>query len=329
MKINVWFRQGGYLFLARTRGHPRARSRRASRCRTTAACRTRMLSPARGAAHRARARHRRHRGRQLQRRRRRRLPLALRVGLRAGRAEARRRGRHVHDVVGFDTTGTRIDGVRVRRCGPPARRLDVPTTTIRTHRGRQRRRRLVARGRADARRRAAQQAPPPRDLLDRAAQAVAQAARRRPLGRPLLLASRRAARSSAASATSTSPPGLDQDSSPRLPRPVRALARPRVPRPRRSVKVLRQWAGLLRPDARRQPHRRPGRRASSASTRRSGFMGHGFMMAPVVGKLLAAGHRRGRRAVPIVRPLEPAALQGGQAALGGDDHRLGRRTAPR
>ena len=45
MKINVWFRQGGYLFLARTRGGAATSSRRASTLQNGCGLATRMLSP--------------------------------------------------------------------------------------------------------------------------------------------------------------------------------------------------------------------------------------------------------------------------------------------
>ena len=53
----------------------------------------------------------------------------------------------------------------------------------------------------------------------------------------------------------------------------------------------------------------------------SGFMGHGFMMAPVMGRILARHIAEGTRPADV-RALEPAAVQGGAAPVGGDDHRL-------
>jgi len=81
------------------------------------------------------------------------------------------------------------------------------------------------------------------------------------------------------------PPGLNQDSSfAFLGRYARALSRacPALG----SVKVLRQWAGCydLTPDA--NPIVGPVDQVESFF-QASGFMGHGFMMAPVVGKLIA------------------------------------------
>ena len=126
---------------------------------------------------------------------------------------------------------------------------------------------------------------PPRDLLDRAAQALAQAARRRSLRRPLLLAvdARRDRRRHRQRVRRPRPRPGEQ---PRVPRHVRARARARLPRAVGSVKVLRQWAGCydLTPDA------NPIVGQVDEVERllpACGFMGHGFMMAPVVGKLIA------------------------------------------
>jgi sarcosine oxidase subunit beta len=81
------------------------------------------------------------------------------------------------------------------------------------------------------------------------------------------------------------PPGINQDSSfAFLGRYARALTRacPILG----SVKVLRQWAGCydLTPDA--NPIVGPVDEVEGFY-QASGFMGHGFMMAPVVGKLIA------------------------------------------
>lgn len=81
------------------------------------------------------------------------------------------------------------------------------------------------------------------------------------------------------------PPGIDQRSSlDFLAKYSRALVRA-VPRLAR-VKVLRQWAGCydLTPDA----NPIVGRAGEPSNlTLACGFMGHGFMMAPVMGRLLA------------------------------------------
>ena len=65
------------------------------------------------------------------------------------------------------------------------------------------------------------------------------------------------------------------------------------------MKVLRQWAGCydLTPDANPIVGAVDDDRATS--TRRSGFMGHGFMMAPVIGKLLAEHIAKGIEPSPM------------------------------
>jgi sarcosine oxidase subunit beta len=88
------------------------------------------------------------------------------------------------------------------------------------------------------------------------------------------------------------PDALDQRSSHRfLARYARALTRacPVLG----AVKVLRQWAGCydLTPDA--NPIVGPVDDVEEFH-QVSGFMGHGFMMAPVVGKLLAESVATGR-----------------------------------
>jgi sarcosine oxidase subunit beta len=71
-----------------------------------------------------------------------------------------------------------------------------------------------------------------------------------------------------------------------LPRPLRPALLVRACPMLGAVKVLRQWAGCydLTPDA--NPHRGRGRRGGGFF-QCSGFMGHGFMMAPVMGRLMA------------------------------------------
>ena len=235
MKINVWFRQGGYLFLARNEPRSGARSRRASPLQNECGLATRMLSPRRGADASC--------------------PSSTSSGVVAasynpddgvvfpwpfvwGYAQAARKlGVEIAtftDVVGFETTGARIDGVRVRRCGPPGAggRTRAPRSRPTASSTR------PARGRPEiaqhARRRAPEQTPPPRDLLDRAAQAVAQAAGRRSRRTASTSRSRRAARSSAASATSTSRRGSTRRARHAFLGLYAQRARPRVPRPRRA-----------------------------------------------------------------------------------------------
>ena len=83
-----------------------------------------------------------------------------------------------------------------------------------------------------------------------------------------------------------------------------------------DVKVLRQWAGCydLTPDANPIVGQVDG---VENFFQASGFMGHGFMMAPVMGKRIAE-HIVKRRG-PALPALEPAPLQGGEAAHRGDD----------
>src|SRR5579859_3869048 len=131
MKINVWFRQGGYLFLAHTAA-TRSRLEESVALQNRCGLGTRMLSPNEA----------------------RRIVPELDVsGIEAasynaddgvvfpwpfvwGYAQAAQKlGVEVttwHDVVGFETSGSRIDAVRVRRCGPPGAPLGE-THTIRTH----------------------------------------------------------------------------------------------------------------------------------------------------------------------------------------------------
>ena len=45
MRINVWMRRGGYLFLARTQAAARRAGAQRRRCRTAAALPTRMIAP--------------------------------------------------------------------------------------------------------------------------------------------------------------------------------------------------------------------------------------------------------------------------------------------
>lgn len=89
------------------------------------------------------------------------------------------------------------------------------------------------------------------------------------------------------------PPGLDQGSSHKfLGIYARALVRT-VP-VTGALKVLRQWAGCydLTPDANPIVGEVDG---VDAFYQASGFMGHGFMMAPVMGRLLAENIARGTR----------------------------------
>ena len=188
------------------------------------------------------------------------------------------------EVVGFETHGARIDG-RGRRATSRRERQSRRRTSIETHK-------VVnacgAWSPAIARMLGVELPNKPHRheiLLDRAAQALAQAARRRPHATASTSASRRAARSSAASGRSASRTGLNQESSfAFLGKYARALTRacPVLG----DVKVLRQWAGCydLTPDANPIVGEVD---EVEGFFQASGFMGHGFMMAPVMGKRIA------------------------------------------
>jgi len=244
MKINVWFRQGGYLFLART---PAIRANLEKSVATQNACglATRMLTrPRRGGScpsSRPTASRRR-----AQRRRRRRLPVAVRVGVRAGGAEARRRGCHL-------PRRRRLRDHRLahrRRPRPPLRARRGRASDDHPHpQRRQRRRRVGPRGRrlsassSRTSRIATRSAPPSRSSRGS-----------KPLVADLsdasISPSRRAARSSAASATSTCPPASTRGAATPSSASTRAPSSAACPVLGR-VKVLRQWAGCydLTPDA--------------------------------------------------------------------------------
>jgi len=181
MGINVWFRQGGYLFLTRT-------AERAATLEESVALQnrcglpTRLLDPQEAqrivpelsveGVVRASFNPRRRGG----------VPLALRVGLRQGGARPGRGDRDVHRRHGLRNARRphhRGEAARGRRgCDGDLRRGGV------------------LRGRVEpgdhphGGRRAPQPPAPPRDLLDRAAQALARAAGRRPLRRAVFLAVR-------------------------------------------------------------------------------------------------------------------------------------------
>ena len=218
MKINVWFRQGGYLFLVRT--EERRRALEASvRVQNDCGLTTRMLTP--------------HEAQKTS------SPSSTRAaswprastpttassfrGRSSGatREAAKKLGVEVAtftDVVGFDTRGA-----------PHRRRGDEPRKDSNAP-GRERGRRVEPRGRAPARRRAPEPAASSRDLLDRAAEAVALAARRRPDRTGSTSRSRRAARSSAASSNDEVPRGHRPALVPSLSRALRARAdRARAP----------------------------------------------------------------------------------------------------
>jgi sarcosine oxidase subunit beta len=287
MKINVWFRQGGYLFLARPRPGTDvlATLEKAVALQNACGLETRMLSPKEA----------------------RDLVPELDVGgvLAAsynpddgvvfpwpfvwGYAQAARKlGVEVadwHEVVGFDVTGARIDGVRVRRSGPPgSARPATETTTIRTHR-------VVNAAGAwspEVARMLGVELPNRPHRHE-----ICSTEPLKPWLKPLVadlsdgLYFSQSTRGEIVGGIGNEyvAPGLDQESSHAfLGRYASALLRacPGLG----GVKVLRQWAGCydLTPDA--NPIVGPVDEVEHFY-QASGFMGHGFMMAPIVGKRLA------------------------------------------
>ena len=331
MKINVWFRQGGYLFLARTpaiRAQPREERRPAERLRAADA----HAHAGGGAAHRAGARR----------------PTA-------SRPPATTR------TTGSSFPGPSCGGTRRPRRSSASR--SSPSTTSSASRRAARASTGCASApaarRASARRRGRGRHDDPPHAPRRQ--------RRRAPGRPRSRGCSASSSPTGPTATrfcSTEPlkpwlkplvadlsdglyfsqstrgeivggvgneyvaPGLDQQSSHAfLGKYARSLVRacPVLGR----VKVLRQWAGCydLTPDA--NPIVGPVD-AVEHFYQASGFMGHGFMMAPIVGKLMAELVARSRRRPGAARgrvraharPLELPPLRRGQAAVRGDDHRL-------
>jgi sarcosine oxidase subunit beta len=291
MKINVWFRQGGYLFLAHTAA-TRSRLEESVALQNRCGLGTRMLSPNEA----------------------RRIVPELDVSsIEAasynpddgvvfpwpfvwGYAQAARKlGVEVttwHDVVGFETSGSRIDAVRVRRCGPPGA-PPGDDVTIRTHK-------VVNAAGAwspHVARMLGIELPNKPHRHE-----ICSTEPLKPWLKPLVasledgLYFSQSTRGEIVGGIGNDyvPPGLDQESGHAfLGKYARALVRacPRLDR----VKVLRQWAGCydLTPDANPVVG---GVDGVESFYQASGFMGHGFMMAPIVGKLLArlvAGARGG------------------------------------
>ncbi len=278
-KINVWLRQGGYLFLART--EDRRRSLEQS-CELQRECglSTRMLTP-----------------REAQKI----VPELSLDGLVAasfnpddgvvfpwpfvwGFAQAARKlGVEVAtftEVVGFDTNGRHIEGVRVRRAGSP----DSPVHTIRTNK-------VVNACGAWSPEIAKMLGV---DLPNKPHRhEICSTEPLKPWLKPLVadlangLYFSQSTRGEIVGGIGQDrvPPGLDQNSSfAFLGLYAKALVAtcPILGK----VKVLRQWSGCydLTPDA------NPivgGIDEVEHFYQASGFMGHGFMMAPVVGKLIA------------------------------------------
>jgi sarcosine oxidase subunit beta len=289
MKINVWLRQGGYLFLARTAAL-RARLEASVALQNACGLATRIPTP-REAAHV--------------------VPELDTAGVDAasynpddgvafpwpfvwGYAQAARaRGVEIapwHEVAGFEAAAGRIEGVRVRRSGPPDRaaatlgaRADA-TVTIRT-------RKVVNAAGAwspGVARMLGVELPNKPHRHE-----ICSTESLKPWLKPLVadlsdgLYFSQSTRGEIVGGIGNDyvPPGLTQESSHAfLGKYASALVRtcPLLGR----VKVLRQWAGCydLTPDA--NPVVGPVEGVEHFY-QASGFMGHGFMMAPVVGRLLA------------------------------------------
>jgi sarcosine oxidase, subunit beta len=283
MKINVWLRQGGYLFLARTQA-VREKLERSVDLQNRCGLPTRLLGPEET---------------------RRLVPELCTSDLQAasynpddgvvfpwpfvwGYAQAARKlGVEVatwHEVVDFETTGARIDAVRLRRCGPPGTPRSDSTFAIRTNKV------VNAAGAWSpgiARKLGVEL--PNRPLRHE----ICSSEPLKPWLKPLVadltdgLYFSQSTRGEIVGGIANTyvPKGLDHRSSHAfLGKYARSLVRtcPILA----SVKVLRQWAGCydLTPDA--NPIVGPVDGVEHFY-QASGFMGHGFMMAPAVGKLLA------------------------------------------
>ena len=283
MKINVWFRQGGYLFLARTPA-VRAKLEESVAVQNEHGLPTRMLSPAEA----------------------RRIVPELDVsGVDAasyngddgvvfpwpfvwGYAQAAEKlGVEVvawHEVVGFDTRSRRIEAVRVRRSGPPGappgEEHRIRTSKVVNAAG--------AWSPEIARLLGVELPNKPHR------HEICSTEPLKPWLKPLVadlsdgLYFSQSTRGEIVGGIGNEyvPEGLDQESSHAfLGKYARSLVRT-VPLLGR-VKVLRQWAGCydLTPDA--NPIVGPVDEVDDFH-QASGFMGHGFMMAPIIGKLLAA-----------------------------------------
>jgi|HubBroStandDraft_6_1064221.scaffolds.fasta_scaffold121070_2 sarcosine oxidase subunit beta len=283
MKINVWLRQGGYLFLARTAAQRRTLEASVT-LQNDCGLPTRMLTPEEV---------------------RRIVPELDTTGVDGasynpddgvvfpwpfvwGYAQAARaRGVEVapwHEVVGFDTAGARIEGVRVRPSGPPGSSRPATTHTLRTNK--------VVNA-------AGAWSPEVARMLGVSLpnrphrHEICSTEPLKPWIKPLVadlsdgLYFSQSTRGEIVGGIGNEyvAPGLDQGSSHAfLGKYARSLVRvcPVLSR----VKVLRQWAGCydLTPDA--NPIAGPVDSVEHFY-QASGFMGHGFMMAPAFGKLLA------------------------------------------
>jgi heterotetrameric sarcosine oxidase beta subunit len=283
MKINVWLRQGGYLFLARTRevlGSLEKSVALQNECglptRILSAEQARRIVPELDASGVLAASYNPEDG------------VVFPWPFVWGYAQAARKlGVEVatwHEVVGFDTAAARIEGVRVRRSGPPGVSSSSDTFTIATQR--------VVNAAGAWSPRIAQMVGV--DLPTRPHRhEICSSEPLKPWLKPLVadlsdgLYFSQSTRGEVVGGIGSEyvPPGLDQGSSHAfLGRYAKALVRacPVLS----GVKVLRQWAGCydLSPDS--NPIVGPVDDVEHFYLA-SGFMGHGFMMAPVIGKLLA------------------------------------------
>jgi sarcosine oxidase subunit beta len=286
MKVNVWFRQGGYLFVARTAA-VRERLEASVALQRSCGLGTRMLTPAEAA---------------------RVVPELDTHGIEAasfnpddgvafpwpfvwGYARAAQAlGVEIatwQEVVGIDTRSSAIRSVRLRRSGPPgagAGKSVKDTTTIRT-----RKVVLAAGAWSPEVARLVGVSLPNRPHRHE----ICSTEPLKPWLKPLVadlsdgLYFSQSTRGEIVGGIGNEyvPPGLTQDSSHAfLGKYAAALVRtcPVLGR----VKVLRQWAGCydLTPDS--NPIVGPIDEVEHFY-QASGFMGHGFMMAPVVGRLLA------------------------------------------
>jgi sarcosine oxidase subunit beta len=284
MKINIWFRQGGYLFVART-AKVRAQLEASVALQNACGLATRMLTP---------------------RETTRIVPEIDVGGIEAasynaddgvvfpwpfvwGYAQAARKlGVEIapwHEVTGIDATGPRIEGVRLRRIVEGGERGPAgPELTVRTHR-------VVNAAGAWSPRIAAMLGVVLPNRPHR--HEICSTEPLKPWLKPLVadlsdgLYFSQSTRGEIVGGISNAyvPEGLDATSSHAfLGKYARALVRtcPVLA----EVKVLRQWAGCydLTPDA--NPIVGPVDGVDDFH-QASGFMGHGFMMAPVVGKRLA------------------------------------------
>ena len=229
--VNVWFRQGGYLFLARTQKEVARLEKNIDLQNRCGVHDAHARSPSAAQEIVPELDLDGHRRRRVQPDRRHPVPVAVPVGLRAPGRRARRA--HLHADAG-------------RRRSSRARAAATTSRTRARHGARaprdQRDRRVVAAAREADRRRRPDVSDPPRDLLERAAQAVPAADGVASCRAASTAASRCAARSSAASRVpghgSTYAMGSTLEFlatyARRLVRLMPILG---------DIKILRQWAG--------------------------------------------------------------------------------------